>query len=76
VQISALLACKECLCQLCFDLLMRKTEKLNCKDGGSMLVLTLFRIRLDGVESKKLIGARNIFFIMPKKSCSALFSLN
>jgi len=39
--------------------------------GGSMLVLTLFRIRL-GVESKKLIGARNIFFIMPKKSCCAV----
>ena len=37
-----------------------------------MLVLTLFRIRLDGVESKKLIGARNIFFIMPKKSCCAV----
>ena len=40
--------------------------------GGSMLVLTLFRIRLDGVESKKLIGARNIIFIMPKKSCCAV----
>jgi hypothetical protein len=27
VQISALLACKECLCQMCFDLLMPEKQK-------------------------------------------------